>query len=46
MIDKNRLQAKCSTWNIALTGTQLDLLDKYAELLVRGIRQGKPVWDC
>ena len=34
MIDKNRLSEKCSTWNIALTGTQLDLLDKYAELLV------------
>ena len=34
MIDKNRLQAKCSTWNIELTGAQLDLLDKYAELLV------------
>ena len=35
MIDKNRLQAKCSTWNIPLTGAQLDLLDRYAELLVR-----------
>ena len=34
MIDKNRLATKCSTWNIELTGTQLDLLDKYAELLV------------
>ena len=34
MIDKNRLQAKCSTWNIPLTGAQLDLLDRYAELLV------------
>ena len=34
MIDKNRLQAKCSTWNISLTGAQLDLLDRYAELLV------------
>ena len=22
MIDKNRLQAKCSTWNIPLTGAQ------------------------
>ena len=34
MIDKTRLATKCSTWNIELTGTQLDLLDKYAELLV------------
>ena len=34
MIVKNRLQAKCSTWNIPLTGAQLDLLDRYAELLV------------
>ena len=34
MIDKNRLQVKCSTWNIPLTGAQLDLLDRYAELLV------------
>ena len=34
MIDKNRLAEKCSTWNITLTGTQLDQLDQYAELLV------------
>lgn len=34
MIDKNRLAEKCSTWNIALTGPQLDQLDRYAELLV------------
>ena len=34
MIDKNRLAEKCSTWNIALTGHQLDQLDQYAELLV------------
>ena len=34
MIDQNRLAEKCSTWNIALTGTQLDQLDRYAELLV------------
>ena len=34
MIDKNRLAEKCSTWNIALTGPQLDQLDQYAELLV------------
>ncbi len=34
MIDKNRLAEKCSTWNITLTGVQLDLLDRYAELLV------------
>ena len=27
MIDKQRLEAKCSTWNITLTGTQLDQLD-------------------
>ena len=25
MIDKARLEQKCSMWNIALTGTQLDL---------------------
>ena len=30
MIDKQRLEAKCSTWNIALTGTQLDQLDAFA----------------
>ena len=34
MIDKNRLEQKCSTWNIALTGTQLDQLDAFAEILV------------
>ena len=34
MIDKNRLAEKCFTWNIALTGAQLDLLDRYARLLV------------
>lgn len=34
MIDKNRLAEKCSTWNITLTGRQLDQLDQYAELLV------------
>lgn len=34
MIDKSRLEAKCSTWNIPLTGAQLDRLDRYAELLV------------
>ena len=34
MIDKARLATKCSTWNIELTGAQLDLLDEYAELLV------------
>ena len=34
MIDKNRLEKKCSTWNIALTGTQLDQLDAFAEILV------------
>ena len=26
MIDKQRLEEKCSTWNITLTGTQLDQL--------------------
>ena len=26
MIDKNRLQAKCSTWNIPLTGVKLVLV--------------------
>ena len=34
MIDKERLALKCSTWNICLTAAQLDLLDRYAELLV------------
>ena len=34
MIDKQRLEAKCSTWNIALTGTQLDQLDDFAQILV------------
>ena len=28
MIDKNRLEQKCSMWNIALTGNQLDQLDR------------------
>ena len=42
MIDKNRLQAKCSTWNIPLTGAQLDLLDRYAELLVSYNEKGQP----
>ena len=34
MIDKSRLAQKCSTWNITLSGAQLDLLDRYAALLV------------
>ena len=34
MIDKQRLEAKCSTWNITLTGTQLDQLDAFAQILV------------
>ena len=34
MIDKERLAKKCSTWNSALSPAQLDLLDRYAELLV------------
>ena len=34
MIDKDRLAQKCSTWNIQLTGAQLDQLDRYARLLV------------
>ena len=34
MIDKTRLAEKCSTWNITLTGAQLDMLDRYAALLV------------
>ena len=34
MIDKQRLEAKCSTWNIALTGTQLDQLGAFAQILV------------
>ena len=34
MINKQRLEAKCSTWNIVLTGTQLDQLDAFAQILV------------
>lgn len=34
MIDKARLEQKCSTWNISLTGAQLDQLDRFAQLLV------------
>ena len=39
---KTAYPKKCSTWNIALTGTQLDLLDKYAELLVSYNEKGQP----
>ena len=35
MIDKNRLEAKCAALGIALTGQMLDMLDKYAEILVK-----------
>lgn len=34
MINKDRLAAKCSMWNILLRQEQLDLLDRYAEILV------------
>ncbi|MDD4849949.1 MAG: 16S rRNA (guanine(527)-N(7))-methyltransferase RsmG [Gemmiger sp.] len=34
MIDKARLAQKCSTWNIVLTPSQLDMLDEYAQILV------------
>lgn len=34
MIDKTRFEQKCSTWNISLTGRQLDQLDVFARLLV------------
>ena len=34
MIDKARLEQKCSMWNIALTGNQLDQLDAFAQILV------------
>ena len=34
MIDKNRLQANAAAHSIALTGAQLDTLDRYAQLLV------------
>ena len=34
MIDKARLEQKCSMWNIALTGTQLDQLNAVARILV------------
>ena len=34
MINKTRLAEKCSTWNITLSPAQLDLLDRYAEILV------------
>ena len=34
MIDKQRLEQKCSMWNISLSGEQLDQLDSFAQLLV------------
>ena len=34
MIDKSRLEAKAAACGIALSGTQLDQLDRYAEVLV------------
>lgn len=34
MIDKSRLEGKAAALDIPLTGTQLDLLDQYAQLLV------------
>ncbi len=34
MIDKARLAAKCSTWNISITEKQLEQLDQFAEILV------------
>ena len=34
MIDQNRLEAKCAAAGLTLTGAQLDLLDRYAEMLV------------
>ena len=34
MIEKQRLAEKCSMWNIALTGDQLDQLDAFAQILV------------
>lgn len=34
MIDKIRFEQKCSTWNISLTGKQMDQLDRFAQLLV------------
>lgn len=34
MIDRERLAEKCSTWNIDLSPAQLDLLDRYARILV------------
>ena len=34
MIDKSRLAAKCRAYGIDLSENQLDLLDKYAEILV------------
>ena len=39
MIDKQRLEEKCSTWNIALTGTQLDQLDAFAHILPPDLRR-------
>ena len=44
MIDKNRLEQKCSTWNIALTGTQLDQLDAFAALSYN-IPQSYPIFQ-
>lgn len=34
MIEKARLEQKCSTWNIVLSDKQLDQLDRFAEILV------------
>ncbi|EJX04072.1 16S rRNA methyltransferase GidB, partial [gut metagenome] len=34
MINKERLEGKAEQYGIALTGTMLDRLDKYAECLV------------
>ena len=34
MIDKARLEQKCSMWNITLTESQLDQLDAFAQILV------------
>ena len=54
MIDKQRLEAKCSTWNITLTGTQLDQLSMDAKqaldtadvVLAKGMANVETLYGC
>ena len=45
MIDKNRLEQKCSMWNIALTGDQLDQLDAFAQVNLTAITDPEGIED-